>query len=106
MFFVQHSLNNRFAFRSTPPFHRHFIIHPVLFIYVHQCEKSCFHNFAPVAFIIIHPSNHWSIMCENMYNTCELFIPENASGNVIYFMLAWLGCDMFYWHSSYHRVHV
>ena len=28
---VQHSLNG-FAFRSTPPFHRHSIIHPVLFI--------------------------------------------------------------------------
>ncbi len=36
-----------------------------------------------------------------MYNTFELFIPENASGNlfyVIYFMLAWLGCDMLCWH--------
>ncbi len=32
-----------------------------------------------------------------MYNKCELFIPEYASDNlfyVIYFMLAWLGCDM------------
>jgi hypothetical protein len=28
---VQHSLNG-FAFRSTPPFHHHSIIHPVLFI--------------------------------------------------------------------------
>jgi hypothetical protein len=28
---VQHSLYG-FAFRSTPPFHHHFAIHPVLFI--------------------------------------------------------------------------
>jgi hypothetical protein len=43
-----------FAFRSTPPSHHHFIIHPVFLFYAHQCEKSC---------VIIHPScifNHSS----------------------------------------------
>jgi hypothetical protein len=56
--------------------------------YVHQYEKSCFPHFIPVTFIchrIISP------LCENMYNTFELFIPENVSGNLFdatYFMLA------------------
>jgi hypothetical protein len=77
--------------------------------YVHQCGKSCLHYSIPVAFMIIHTSNHLPIMCENMYNAYELFIPTNASGNlfyVIYLMLAWVGCHMLRWHSSYHWVHV
>ncbi len=36
---VQHSLNS-FAFRSTPPFHHHFAIHPVLFILCSSIWKA------------------------------------------------------------------
>ncbi len=39
----------------------------------------------------------------------ELFIPVDVSGDlfyVIYFMLAWLGCHVLCWHSSYYQLHV
>jgi hypothetical protein len=47
-----------FAFRSTPLFHHHFIIHPVLFIPCFISVKTIASSFIPVAFMIIHLSNH------------------------------------------------
>jgi hypothetical protein len=54
---VQHFLNN-FAIRSTPPFHRHFIIHPVLFILWSSIWKIHFNHLIPVVFITI---THWIV---------------------------------------------
>ncbi len=55
--------------------------------YVYQCEKSCFHHFIPVAFIIIYPSKHCSVVYEIMYNTYKLFIPKCEWQSVLWLFI-------------------
>jgi hypothetical protein len=47
-----------FALRSTPPFHHHFIIHPVLFILCLIDVERVISLIIPVVFIIVHLLNH------------------------------------------------
>jgi hypothetical protein len=49
---VQHTLSVGFAHRSAPPFHHHFIIHPVLFILCLINVERTISLIIPVAFII------------------------------------------------------
>ncbi len=68
---VQHSLYD-FAFRSTPPFHRHSVFIQCYLFYIHHHKKSSKH-FIPVV-VIVYPPNHPRIMHKIMYITCKLFI--------------------------------
>ncbi len=51
----------RFAFRSTPLFHRHFIIHPVLFILCFFSVRISCHLSSQLHPLLFHILNHWPI---------------------------------------------
>jgi hypothetical protein len=98
---VQHSLNNGFAFRSTPPFHCHFIIHPVLFILCSSMWKELFSSFHPSCIYDYLPIEPLLYCVWEHVQSVWVIYSENASSSpfyVIYFMPAWLGCDMLCWH--------
>jgi hypothetical protein len=81
-----------FAFRSTPLFHCHFIMHPVLFILCLISVKRATLLIIPVKLIAIHLLNHLLFMCEPCTVCYELFIPVVVGESddpcyVIYFML-------------------
>ncbi len=57
-----------FAFLSTPLFHHHFIIHPVLFILCSISVKRVASLIIPVAFIAVHLLNHWLIYVWAMHS--------------------------------------
>ncbi len=57
-----------FAFRSTPLFHHHFIIHPVLFILCFISVKNVISLIIPVTSIAIHPLNHCPIYVWAMHS--------------------------------------
>jgi hypothetical protein len=50
-----------FAFRSTPLFHRHFIIHPVLFILCFFSVRISCHSSSQLYLSLLNPLNHWPI---------------------------------------------
>ncbi len=61
-----------FALRSTPLFHHHIIIHPVLFIPCSISVKRVSSSFIPVAFMIIYLSIHWPIYVWAMYSVSQV----------------------------------
>jgi hypothetical protein len=57
-----------FALRFTPPFHRHFIIHPVKFNLCLISVKRVASLIIPVEFIVVHLLNHWLIFVCAMHS--------------------------------------
>jgi hypothetical protein len=79
------------------------------YLFCVHVKRAVFYHSIPVAFITIHPSNHCSVVYENMYKAYELFILKMGvavRSMIIYFMPPDWGVKICVDTSSYHRVHV